>query len=54
MTRIQKEWLPMSRWNLAWLLGITAAALIGISLTQSAPANLQKRHENLKLIVDVR
>lgn len=46
----------MSRWNLAWLLGITTAALIGISFTHSAPSrqvSLQKKHENLKLIVDV-
>jgi carboxyl-terminal processing protease len=46
----------MSRWNLAWLLGVTTAALLGISLTFSAPSRavgLQKKHENLKLIVDV-
>src|SRR5437870_2949852 len=46
----------MSRWNLAWLLGITAAAALGISLTYSAPTqqtNLQKKHQNLKLVVDV-
>jgi carboxyl-terminal processing protease len=46
----------MSRWNLAWLLGITAAAALGISLTYSAPTqqiNLQKKQQNLKLLVDV-
>src|SRR5262249_54865226 len=46
----------MSRWNLAWLLGITAAAALGISLTYSAPTqqtSLQKKHRNLKLLVDV-
>ena len=46
----------MSRWNLAWLLGITAAALVGLSLTYSAPSrrvSLQKKHDNLKLLVDV-
>ena len=46
----------MSRWNLAWLLGITAAAVLGISITYSAPTqqtNLQKKHQNLKLLVDV-
>ncbi len=44
----------MSRWNLAWLLGITAAAVIGISLVYSAPTpNAQQKHKNLKLIVDV-
>jgi carboxyl-terminal processing protease len=46
----------MSRWNLGWLLGITAAALVGFSVTYSAPsreATVQKKHENLKLLVDV-
>jgi carboxyl-terminal processing protease len=44
----------MSRWNLAWLLGITAAAVIGISITYSAPTpNAQQKHKNLKLMVDV-
>lgn len=46
----------MSRWNLAWLLGITAAAIVGISITYSAPnfqANQNQRHKNLKLLVDV-
>src|SRR5262245_6069929 len=50
------EGLTMSRWNLAWLLGITAAAVLGISITYSAPTNptrFQKKHENIKLIVDV-
>lgn len=46
----------MSRWNLAWLLGLSAASLVGLSLTYSAPSrdrNLQRRHENLRLLVDV-
>lgn len=44
----------MSRWNLAWLLGITAAAVIGISITYSAPTPpVQNKHKNLKLMVDV-
>jgi len=46
----------MSRWNLTWLVGITAAAVLGISITYSAPQNpvqLQKKHQNLKLVVDV-
>jgi carboxyl-terminal processing protease len=46
----------MSRWNLGWLLGLSAAALVGLSITYSAPSrerNLQKRHENLRLLVDV-
>src|SRR5262245_21704361 len=46
----------MSRWNLAWLLGIATTALIGFSLTYSAPSrasSLQKKHDNLRLLVDV-
>jgi carboxyl-terminal processing protease len=46
----------MSRWNLAWLLGITAATLIGLSLAYSAPSrdsSLERKHENLRLLVDV-
>jgi carboxyl-terminal processing protease len=46
----------MSRWNLAWLLGVTAAAVVGISITYSAPAfqGAQKnKHDNLRLLVDV-
>ena len=42
----------MSRWNLAWLLGITASALIGISVTYSYPQQ-NRQHQNLKLLVDV-
>jgi carboxyl-terminal processing protease len=46
----------MSRWNLSWLLGITAVTLLGFSLTLSAPSRgdaIQKRHENLSLLVEV-
>ena len=46
----------MSRWNLAWLIGITTAAVLGISITYSAPTNptsTQQKHRNLKLLVDV-
>jgi carboxyl-terminal processing protease len=46
----------MTRWNLAWLLSLSSAALLGLSLTYSAPArdtSLQSKHENLKLLVDV-
>ncbi len=46
----------MSRWNLAWLLGITFAAIAGISITFSAPSratSVKGKHENLKLVVDV-
>ena len=42
----------MSRWNLGWLVGVTAAAILGISITYSAPP-AQKKHQNLKLVVDV-
>src|SRR5262249_34037277 len=53
---LQEECVSMSRWNLAWLLGISAVTLLGLSISQSAPArdnNLQKKHENLRLLVDV-
>jgi carboxyl-terminal processing protease len=45
----------MSRWNLAWLLGLFAATLVGLSLSHSAPSQntLQKKHENIRLLVDV-
>jgi carboxyl-terminal processing protease len=44
----------MSRWNLAWLVGISAAAILGISITYSAPTQpVQRKHQNLKLLVDV-
>lgn len=46
----------MSRWNLSWLLGITAVTVVGLSLTYSAPARngqLNKKHENLRLLVEV-
>lgn len=46
----------MSRWNLSWLLGITAVTLVGLSLTYSAPTRngqLNKKHENLRLLVEV-
>lgn len=46
----------MSRWNLSWMLGICATAAVGLSLTYSAPTRevtFQKKHENLKLLVDV-
>jgi len=46
----------MSRWNLSWLLGITAVTLVGLSLTYSAPSRdgrLQKKHQSLSLLVEV-
>ncbi|MSQ92932.1 MAG: S41 family peptidase [Gemmataceae bacterium] len=44
----------MSRWNLCWLIGITTAAVLGISITYSSPPQPNsKKHQNAKLIVDV-
>lgn len=46
----------MSRWNLGWLLGVTVTAVVGLSLTYSAPSrddSIRRKHENLKLLVDV-
>ena len=46
----------MSRWNLSWLLGISALTLLGFSLTFTCPTRgdaIQKRHENLSLLVEV-
>jgi len=46
----------MSRWNLSWLLGVTITAVVGLSLTYSAPSrdnSIRRKHENLKLLVDV-
>jgi carboxyl-terminal processing protease len=46
----------MSRWNLAWLLGTLGVALVGLSVLQSAPSiepARQRKHENLRLLVDV-
>src|SRR4051794_10317470 len=45
----------MSRWNLGWLLGGSFAAVVGLSLTYSAPARdgaLRRKHDNLRLLVD--
>ena len=44
----------MSRWNLAWLLGIPAVAFLGLALSYSAPARQKdKDYELVKLVVDV-
>jgi carboxyl-terminal processing protease len=44
----------MSRWNLAWLLGIPAIAFLGLALSYSAPARQKdKDYELVKLVVDV-
>ena len=44
----------MSRWNLAWLLGITAANFLALAILQSAPTQgpLQTKHENYRLMVE--
>jgi carboxyl-terminal processing protease len=45
----------MSRWNLAWLVGIPLVVLLGLTLTYSAPPLRQKdqNYELVKLLVDV-
>ena len=44
----------MSRWNLAWLLGISAVALVGIAVSHSAPLGKKdKDYELVRLVVDV-
>ncbi|MFN4260989.1 MAG: S41 family peptidase [Gemmataceae bacterium] len=44
----------MSRWNLAWLLGIPVVALLGLTLSYSAPSRDKDRdYELVRLLVDV-
>src|SRR5438270_6725202 len=45
----------MSRWNLAWLVGIPLVILLGLTLTYSAPPVRDKdqSYELVKLLVDV-
>jgi carboxyl-terminal processing protease len=44
----------MSRWNLAWLLGIATVALAGIAVSHSAPLRERDRdYELVRLMVDV-
>ncbi len=45
----------MSRWNLAWLVGIPLVILLGLTLTYSAPPLREKdqNYELVKLVVDV-
>jgi len=44
----------MSRWNLAWLLGIPAVALFGLAISYSAPPREKdKDYELVRLLVDV-
>jgi carboxyl-terminal processing protease len=43
----------MSRWNLAWLLGINGVALLGLAISYSAPpAEDNKKYERMRLLVD--
>jgi carboxyl-terminal processing protease len=45
----------MSRWNLAWMLGVPAIVVLGITLAYSAPrrAAREQDYELVKLVVDV-
>jgi len=44
----------MSRWNLAWLLAIPAVAMLGLTLSYSAPVKSKdKDYELVRLLVDV-
>jgi carboxyl-terminal processing protease len=44
----------MSRWNLAWLLGIPAIIILGLAVSQSAPLREQSKDDELvRLFVDV-
>jgi carboxyl-terminal processing protease len=44
----------MSRWNLAWLLGITGVVLLGYTVSNSAPTREKDRdYELVRLVVDV-
>lgn len=43
----------MSRWNLGWLLGIPAVALLGLAVSQSAPVRERNQdYELIRLFVD--
>ncbi|MBY0528336.1 MAG: S41 family peptidase [Gemmataceae bacterium] len=45
---------PMSRWNLAWLIGIPCVAMLGLTLSYSAPPREKdKDYEMVRLLVDV-
>jgi carboxyl-terminal processing protease len=44
----------MSRWNLAWLLGINSIALLGLAISYSAPPQEDnKKYGRMRLLVDV-
>jgi carboxyl-terminal processing protease len=49
-----EDFVAMSRWNLGWLLGIAAAAVIGIAVSQSAPLKVKdKDYDLVELFVNV-
>ncbi len=44
----------MSRWNLAWLLGVVGVISVGFAVSQSAPSRARdKDYELVRLVVDV-
>jgi carboxyl-terminal processing protease len=44
----------MSRWNLAWLLGTVALAILGLSMSYSAPPrDDNEKYQRMRLLVDV-
>src|SRR5260370_33878875 len=44
----------MPRWNLAWLLGISSIALLGLAVSHSAPPREKDQdYELVRLVVDV-
>src|SRR4051812_18014338 len=47
----------MSRWNLAWLLGVSALTLVGFSLAYSfsnTPVNISEEHDDISLLISIR
>ena len=51
---VQEGFVFMPRWNLAWLLGISSVALLGLAVSHSAPPREKDRdYELVRLVVDV-
>jgi carboxyl-terminal processing protease len=51
---VQEGLVPMPRWNLAWLLGISSVALLGFAVSHSAPPREKDQdYELVRLVVDV-
>ena len=49
-----KDGFAMSRWNLSWILGVSAVVLLGYTVSHSAPPKERDRdYELVKLVVDV-